>query len=165
MISTKKLIKMARKWQRVAAITRRRRISIPRAEGDVSSGSSSSSLPDRGHFVVYTADQRRFAFPIAYLNHGIIKGLLELSEEEFGLPSDGPITLSCDATLMEYVVPLIPRRTSKEMQEAVLASIEIMENAQCLALFFIINKNPPGNHWSAASSEKKIHHIPLAEFL
>ncbi|XP_052194283.1 auxin-responsive protein SAUR68-like [Diospyros lotus] len=128
MISTKKLIKMARKWQRVAAI-RRRRISIPRAEGDVTSGCSSSSVADRGHFVVYTTDQRRFAFPIAYLNHEIIRGLLELSEEEFGLPSDGPITLPCDAAFMEYVVSLIPRRTSKEMQEALLASIA--NNGKC----------------------------------
>ncbi|XP_052194359.1 auxin-responsive protein SAUR68-like [Diospyros lotus] len=128
MISTKKLIKMSRKWQRVAAI-RRRRIPIPRAEGDVSSGCSSSSVADRGHFVVYTADQRRYAFPIAYLNHEIIRGLLELSEEEFGLPSDGPITLPCDSAFMEYVVSLIPRRTSKEMQKALLVSIA--NNGRC----------------------------------
>ncbi|XP_052194374.1 auxin-responsive protein SAUR68-like [Diospyros lotus] len=128
MINTKKLIKMARKWQRVAAI-RRRIISIPRAKGDVSSGCSSPSVADRGHFVVYTADQRRFAFPIAYLNHEIIRGLLELSEEEFGLPSDGPITLPCDAAFMEYVVSLIPRRTSKEMKEALLVSIA--NNGRC----------------------------------
>ncbi|KAL5805330.1 hypothetical protein ACOSQ3_032130 [Xanthoceras sorbifolium] len=51
MINPKKLIKIARKWQRVTA-PRKKRISIPRV--------NTSPVADKGHFVVYTNDQRRF---------------------------------------------------------------------------------------------------------
>ncbi|KAI8562921.1 hypothetical protein RHMOL_Rhmol03G0073300 [Rhododendron molle] len=63
MISPKKLVKMARKWQKAAAI-KRKRISYERDHGDVysSASTSSSSVVDKGHFVVYTADQRRGPF-------------------------------------------------------------------------------------------------------
>ena len=46
--------------------------------------------------VVYTIDQNRFLIPLVYLNSGILRALFELSKDEFGLPSDGPITLPCD---------------------------------------------------------------------
>ncbi|GFY94523.1 SAUR-like auxin-responsive protein family [Actinidia rufa] len=120
---------MARKWQKVAAI-RRKRISLPRSNGYINTdtNSSSSSVADKGHFVVYTADQRRFVFPIVYLNNDIFRDLLKLSEEEFGLPSDGPITLPVDAVFMDYVVSLIQRRTTKEIHKALLMSIE---NSRC----------------------------------
>ncbi|XP_057500233.1 auxin-responsive protein SAUR67-like [Actinidia eriantha] len=129
MISPKKLIRMARKWQKVAAI-RRKRISLPRSNGDIftDTNSRSSLVADKGHFVVYTEDQRRFVFPIVYLNNDIFRDLLKLSEEEFGLPSDGPITLPVDAVFMDYVVSLIQRHTTKEIQNALLMSIE---NSRC----------------------------------
>ncbi|PSS21792.1 Auxin-responsive protein [Actinidia chinensis var. chinensis] len=129
MISPKKLIRMARKWQKVAAI-RRKRISLPRSNGYINTdtNSSSSSVADKGHFVVYTADQRRFVFPIVYLNDDIFRDLLKLSEEEFGLPSDGPIMLPVDAVFMDYVVSLIQRHTTKEIHKALLMSIE---NSRC----------------------------------
>ncbi|GFY89778.1 SAUR-like auxin-responsive protein family [Actinidia rufa] len=129
MISPKKLIRMARKWQKVAAI-RRKRISLPRAHDDANAGTncSSSSVAGKGHFVVYTVDQRRYVFPIVYLNNDIFRELLKLSEEEFGLPSDEPITLPFDAVFMDYVVSLVQRRTAKEIQKALLMSIE---NSRC----------------------------------
>ncbi|MCD9559575.1 hypothetical protein HAX54_017625 [Datura stramonium] len=55
-----------------------------------------SSIVEKGHFVVYTTDQARFSIPLAYLLNEIIRQLLNMSEEEFGLPSGGPITLPCD---------------------------------------------------------------------
>ncbi|KAH0679740.1 hypothetical protein KY284_020825 [Solanum tuberosum] len=92
MLSTKKLIKMARKWQKFAAMERKR-ISFPRNGSDVDSCSaSSSSIVQKGHFVVYTADQSRFVVPLAYLENEVIRQLLSMSEEEFGLPRGGPIT-------------------------------------------------------------------------
>ncbi|PSS08254.1 Auxin-responsive protein [Actinidia chinensis var. chinensis] len=125
MISPKKLIRMARKWQQLAAI-RRKTISLPRANRDTHAGTnrSSSSVADKGHFVVYTADQRRFVFPIVYLKNDIFRELLKLSEEEFGLPSDGPITLPFDAVFMDYVVSLVQRRATPEIQKALLTSIQ-----------------------------------------
>ncbi|XP_031285185.1 auxin-responsive protein SAUR68-like [Pistacia vera] len=65
---------------------------------DVNAGNSNkSSVAEKGHFVVYTTDQKRFVFPLMYLNNDIFLELLKVSEEEFGLSSDGPITLPCDA--------------------------------------------------------------------
>ncbi|KAK1589064.1 hypothetical protein Q3G72_019960 [Acer saccharum] len=103
MINPKKLIKFARKWQRVAAL-RRKRISLP---GLNTSSSSTAPVADKGHFVVYTADQRRFVLPISYLSNQIFQELLRMSEEEFGLPSNGPITLPCDAVFIDYEQQLV----------------------------------------------------------
>ncbi|RVW50953.1 Auxin-responsive protein SAUR66 [Vitis vinifera] len=76
---------MARKWQKMAGIGRRREISLPNARN--------TRLADKGHFVVYSMDKRRFMVPLAYLSSSIFIELLRMSEEEFGLPGDGPITL------------------------------------------------------------------------
>ena len=54
----------------------------------------------KGHFAVYTIDGRRFvtplAYPLAYLKTEVLKGLLTIAEEEFGVSSDCAITLLCD---------------------------------------------------------------------
>ncbi|KAK0583395.1 hypothetical protein LWI29_036479 [Acer saccharum] len=118
MINPKKLIKLARKWQRVAAL-RRKRISLP---------GLNTAVADKGHFVVYTADQRRFVLPISYLSNQIFQELLWMSEEEFGLPSNGPITLPCDAVFMEYAVSLIQGCVDRHLQEALVVSIA---NSRC----------------------------------
>jgi hypothetical protein len=123
MITPVKLIKMARKWQSLAAL-KRKRISLQRNHSNASTSSSNMpTVADKGHFVVYTADQRRFMFPISYLNNNIVRKLLVMSEEEFGLPGDGPITLPCDAVFMEYVCSLIQGRVDKEIEKAMLMSV------------------------------------------
>ncbi|CAK9153927.1 unnamed protein product [Ilex paraguariensis] len=138
MTNMKKIIKMARKWQRVAAI-RRKRISPPPTEDHAgTSSSSSSSVADKGHFVVYTTDEKRYAFPIAYLNNHIFRELFKMSEEEFGLPSDGPITLPCDALFMDYAVSLIKRRTPKDLEKALLMSID---SSKCSSSFSLHPQN------------------------
>ncbi|MBA0829139.1 hypothetical protein Goarm_013761 [Gossypium armourianum] len=98
---------MARKWQKLAAIGRRR---------------ITSSLVDKGHFVIYTIDQKRFVIPLAYLRNTIFVELLKMSEEEFGLPSDGPITLPCDSVAMNYILSLLQRSLAKYLEKAVLNS-------------------------------------------
>ncbi|XP_049353277.1 auxin-responsive protein SAUR68-like [Solanum verrucosum] len=124
MISTKKLIKMARKWQKFAAM-QRKRISFPRNDSDADDCStSSSSIVEKGHFVVYTADQARFVIPLAYLENEVIRQLLNLSEEEFGLPSGGPITLPCDSAFMNYIISLIKKGVAAgDLHKALLLSI------------------------------------------
>lgn len=126
MINPKKLMKFARKWQKLATIARKR-ISCPSANVDVntncSSRSYSTSVADKGHFVVYSTDRKRYVFPMKYLNNDIFRALLELSEEEFGLPSDGPIKLPCDAVSMDYVVSLIQRGMAEGVERALLLSI------------------------------------------
>ena len=122
MISPKKLIKMARKWQKVAA-SWGKRISVPRIHQGLNADCcSTSSVADKGHFVVYTADRKRFMIPLAYLNTQIFRDLFKMSEEEFGLPSDGPITLLCDSFFMEYIVFLMQRSVAKDLEKALLMS-------------------------------------------
>ncbi|KAA8546158.1 hypothetical protein F0562_020948 [Nyssa sinensis] len=123
MINLGKLIKMARKWQNLAAV-RRKRLSFPRFNRDVNVDSCSTSMvADKGHFIVYTNDQRRFVIPLVYLNNEIFRELLKMSEEEFGLASDGPITVPCDAFFMEYIVSLIRRGVAKDLEKALLMSV------------------------------------------
>ncbi|KAG5611770.1 hypothetical protein H5410_023051 [Solanum commersonii] len=124
MLSAKKLIKMARKWQKFAAM-QRKRISFPRNGSDVDSCStSSSSIVQKGHFVIYTADQACLVIPLAYLENEVIRQLLSMSEEEFGLPSGGPITLPCDSAFMSYIISLIKRGVAAgDLHRAVLLSI------------------------------------------
>ena len=124
MLSAKKLIKMARKWRKFAAI-QRKRISFPRNGSDADSCStSSSSIVEKGHFVVYTADQVRFGIPLVYLENEIIRQLLNMSEEEFGLPSGGPIKLPCDSAFMSYIISLIKKSVAAgDLHKAVLLTI------------------------------------------
>ncbi|KAG6742593.1 hypothetical protein POTOM_053514 [Populus tomentosa] len=119
MISAKKLVKLAKKWQKLAAL-RRKRITLPQME---TSSCSASEMADKGHFVVYSVDHKRFLFPLSYLNKEIVRELLKLAEEEFGLPGDGPLTLPCDAELIEYAVALIRQRVTRDVEKALLVSI------------------------------------------
>ncbi|KAK3011024.1 hypothetical protein RJ639_011928 [Escallonia herrerae] len=101
MVSPKKLVKIARKWQNLVVI-RRKRISFLRnnVDGELDSFGT-PFLADKGQFVVYSDDGRRFVIPLVFLNNEVLRQLLKMSEEEFGLPGDGPITLPCDAFLIE----------------------------------------------------------------
>ncbi|XP_021848500.2 auxin-responsive protein SAUR64-like [Spinacia oleracea] len=110
MISTKKLIKMARKWQRLAAASRRRI-------------SWSKSLSEKGHFVVYTSDKRRFMIPLTYLKSEIFTELFRMAEEEFGVESSGPIMLPCDSSFMEYAISMIQRHVTEDMEKALIMSL------------------------------------------
>ncbi|KAH0720447.1 auxin-responsive protein SAUR68-like [Solanum tuberosum] len=124
MLSAKKLIKMARRWQKFAA-KQRKRISFPRNDSNADGCStSSSSIVEKGHFVVYTIDQRSYAFPLTYLENEVITQLLSMSEEEFGLPSSGPITLPCDSAFMDYIISLIKTGVAAgDLHKALLRSI------------------------------------------
>ncbi|EFH69824.1 auxin-responsive family protein [Arabidopsis lyrata subsp. lyrata] len=122
MMNTKKLLKMAKKWQQRAAFSRKR-ISF-----QSSSASSSSTTVEKGCFVVYTADKIRFAFPLSYLSNPIVQELLKISEEEFGLPTEGPITLTFDSAFLAYLIRLIERRMDGDTEKALLLSIS---SARC----------------------------------
>lgn len=103
MITPKKLMKLAKKWQKLAA-SKRLRISLPRPTAGAADAEScsTSSTAEKGHFVVYTTDQIRFVIPLKYLENNIIRELFRIAEDEFGMPGSGPITLPCDAIVMEY---------------------------------------------------------------
>ncbi|MCD9559568.1 hypothetical protein HAX54_017618 [Datura stramonium] len=103
----------------------RKRISLTRNASNVDSCStSSSSIVGKGHFVVYTIDQRRFVIPLAYLENEVIRATLIIFEEEFGLSSGGPITLPCDSAFMDYIVSLIKKGVAAgDLRNALLLSI------------------------------------------
>ncbi|XVE48780.1 hypothetical protein DITRI_Ditri01bG0030100 [Diplodiscus trichospermus] len=115
---------MARKWQNIAAIGRKR-ITSARTNRKMAAAnhSSTSSVVDKGCFVIYTMDKTRFVIPLAFLSNSIFCELFKMSEEEFGLPSDGPITLPCDSVVMNYIVSIVKRGLAKDLESAVLNSI------------------------------------------
>ncbi|RVW48280.1 Auxin-responsive protein SAUR67 [Vitis vinifera] len=61
--------------------------------------------------------------PLVFLSNNIFRELFRMSEEEFGLPSNGPITLPYDSVFMEYIIPLIQRGMAKDIEKALLFSI------------------------------------------
>ena len=67
MISAKTLVQMAKKWQRMAALARKRLTATPGKEAADGSCSASTSVAIKGHCVVYSSDGRRFEVPLAYL--------------------------------------------------------------------------------------------------
>ncbi|GAB4838596.1 hypothetical protein Ancab_028142 [Ancistrocladus abbreviatus] len=120
MINSKTLIKLARKWQKLAAL-RRKRITWPKSIA--ADPCSMSSRVEKGHFVLYTAERRRFVIPLEYLKNDMLRELLEVAAAEFGLPRDGAITLPCDAALMEYALSLIQHHAAIDLQKAFLVSV------------------------------------------
>ncbi|XP_037491193.1 auxin-responsive protein SAUR68-like [Jatropha curcas] len=123
MISPKKLLKLARKWQKMAAL-RRKRIILPQTIGSTDKSScSTSAKAEIGHFAVYSADQERFLLPLEYLNNEILRELFKMAEEEFGLMTMKRLTLPCDAELMEYAITLIKQNVSRDIERAFLMSI------------------------------------------
>ncbi|EEF39754.1 conserved hypothetical protein [Ricinus communis] len=87
------------------------------------SSCSTSSRAEKGCFVVYSTDKKRFLLPLEYLNNDVIKELFNMAEDEFGLPSKGPLTLPCEAELMEYAIGLIKRQVTRDVEMALLTSI------------------------------------------
>ncbi|XP_030511698.2 protein NRT1/ PTR FAMILY 3.1-like [Rhodamnia argentea] len=97
-MSPKRLMKMARKWEKPAS--GRKRISHPGDNVEV----NSSLAPEKGHFVIYESDGGHFTIPLQCFRSNIFQELFKMSKEEFGLSGDGPITMPRDAASMEYIV-------------------------------------------------------------
>uniref|UniRef100_A0A0E0QUL4 Auxin-responsive protein n=1 Tax=Oryza rufipogon TaxID=4529 RepID=A0A0E0QUL4_ORYRU len=113
MIHSKRLAQLARRLQRVKTTAAR--------EDDACC--TNSPVADKGHCAVYTADGRRFKVPLPYLRTTVFGELLRMSQEEFGFAGDGRITLPCDAVVMEYVMCLLRRNASEDVERAFLSSV------------------------------------------
>lgn len=103
MLGRERLVQMARKWRK-AALLGRKRISWDKAPEGTECG---TLVTEKGHFVLYTCEGKRFMVPIGFLNTSILQELLMIAKEEFGFPGDGPITLPCNAVVFEHVLSLI----------------------------------------------------------
>uniref|UniRef100_A0ACD5XUX2 Uncharacterized protein n=1 Tax=Avena sativa TaxID=4498 RepID=A0ACD5XUX2_AVESA len=128
MIHPKKLAQLAKKCQRmlVAGAGARQRQASSDMDDDECCSTASSVVADEGHCMVYTADGARFEVPLVYLGTTVFAELLRMSEEEFGFASGadgGRITLPCDAVVMDYVLCLVSREASEEVERAFLSSI------------------------------------------
>ncbi|XP_058006642.1 auxin-responsive protein SAUR68-like [Hevea brasiliensis] len=124
MISPKKLIKISRNWHRIASV-RRKGTSFRRISSNTTADLPNTSSSTRtGNFVIYTNDCRRFAIPLAYLSNNVIRELFKMSEDVFGLPSEGATKFPCDAVFMEYVVSLIKRGLAKDVKKALIMFME-----------------------------------------
>jgi hypothetical protein len=118
MASAKGLAQLTKKWQRVEALGRKRlAVSAKEDEG------CCTSVPTKGHCIMYTADGRRFEVPLVYLSTALFGEILKMSQEEFGFASDGKITLPCDAAVLEYVMSLLRRNASTDVENALLRSV------------------------------------------
>ncbi|KAL5984137.1 hypothetical protein ACLOJK_018239 [Asimina triloba] len=114
MVNPKRLAAMARKCQKLASIGRRR---ITRTDVEAA---GKQSTPSMEHFTIYNTDGRRFAVPLAYHNSPIFQELFRMSEDEFGLPRNGPIMLPCDAVFMDYIVSLLQKTVPEDLERALL---------------------------------------------
>ncbi|KAF7060415.1 LOW QUALITY PROTEIN: hypothetical protein CFC21_067209 [Triticum aestivum] len=125
MVSAKRLSQMAKKWQTIAAIGRKRltrTTTAAKGAGNDECCATSPSVAMKGHCVVYTADRARFEVPLAYLGTSIFSELLRMSQEEFR-GDDGRIMLPCDAAVMEYAMCLLQRDASMEVMKAFMSSV------------------------------------------
>ncbi|KAJ8618275.1 hypothetical protein MRB53_014461 [Persea americana] len=139
MISSKRLVVMARKWQKIASIGRRRISTVKRGNSTDTQSCSSKSVADKGHFVVYTVDGRRFMVPLQYLKNPVFIELFRMSENAFGITSNGPITMPYDGVFMDHVVSLVRRRSvSKEVQRDLISTIA---NQRCLIESSMLHPN------------------------
>ncbi|KAI9198332.1 hypothetical protein LWI28_014046 [Acer negundo] len=100
------------------AAAKRRRISYTRSDENINLLLKRATL-----LCTYTNDGKRFMVPLEYLSRNVFIDLLRMSEEEFGLPIHGAITLPCDSTMFEYVVSLVGRRMPEELEKALLTSV------------------------------------------
>jgi len=120
MIHPKRLVQLAKKWQHMAALGRRLTTITATKDGNLY---CASAIANKGHCIVYTADGKRFEVPLVYLNTNVFGELLRMSEDEFGFTSEDRITVPCEAAVMEYVMCLLRRKPSEEVERAVLSSV------------------------------------------
>ncbi|KAF3775223.1 Auxin-induced protein X10A [Nymphaea thermarum] len=116
MANSNRLFEMARKWQSLARKGSKRSVYMR---------SDSFGSSNKGHFVVYAIDGRRYVVPLAYLNQPSFRELLEMAEEEFGLEGQlGPLTVPCDGQLLDSVLSMLgENERGKKVEEAEPSSI------------------------------------------
>lgn len=101
-----------------------------------------SAIADKGHCIVYTAGGERFEVPLAYLGTTVFGELLRMSEDEFGFMSEDRIMVPCDAAVMAYLMCLLRRKPSEEVERAVLRSVVMPHNCETRITVFSKDLGP-----------------------
>ncbi|KAF7067132.1 hypothetical protein CFC21_073049 [Triticum aestivum] len=124
MVSAQRLAQLAKKWQKMVAIGRKRITQTTTAKRAAAECRAVTSVAVKGHCMVYTSDGSRFEVPLEYLSTVVFSELLRMSQEEFGFAGgqEGRITLPCDTADMEYAMCLLRRDASTEVVMAFLSS-------------------------------------------
>ncbi|CAN1770904.1 Auxin-responsive protein SAUR36 [Linum perenne] len=175
-INPKRLLQIAKKWQTIAA-TRgktggRIRITLPKLK-ILDDHHDDHDEVKKGHFAVYTAveERKRFVVPLEFLNVTIFIQLLKQSEEQLGLPCDGPITLPCDPSFLEYLIGLFQHQRSipEDVEKALLSrkSISFNSRTSYSSVDFDISKfnsSPVANrgHFVVYTADFKRFVLPLS---
>jgi hypothetical protein len=131
MIRTKRIARMAKRWQGIVSLGKKHFTWEPALESD----EYRASMASKGHCVVYATDGKRFEVPLAYLGRRVFEEYLRMSQEEFGFTSDGGrIILPCDAATMEYAMCLLGRNVPEAVEMAFLSTMAVpFHSASCLA--------------------------------
>ncbi|KAI9180930.1 hypothetical protein LWI28_009500 [Acer negundo] len=79
---TEKGVPMLKNFMHRMAAAKRRRILYPR-----SNENQDHSIANKGNFIVYTNNGKRFMVPLEYLSRNVFIEFLRMSEEDFNLPS------------------------------------------------------------------------------
>ncbi|XP_057417757.1 auxin-responsive protein SAUR23-like [Lotus japonicus] len=75
---------------------------------------SSDPRPPSGCLYVYVGHERqRFAIPARFLNLPVFAGLLDETEEEFGLRGSGGLILPCDVCFFTHIVKRLHKNENK----------------------------------------------------
>ncbi|ONH95047.1 hypothetical protein PRUPE_7G048500 [Prunus persica] len=148
-ISPKRLIKIASKWQKRDAVGRNKN-SSPRVANN---NMMNNMVSEKGTFVIYTIDESRFVLPLSYLSNCIFQELFKMSEEEFGLStSSGPIVLPCDSFFMNYVVSRLQQGMTTDLERALQAKSLISCSCSSFTLHQGQTSNPTIPLWLLLSS-------------
>lgn len=76
-------------------------------------------------------ERKRYFVGISYLNHPLIRALLERSDEEFGMDQTGVLTIPCDLESFEHVLWLVhsdPNPSSETLEEVVKYYVSISQS-------------------------------------
>ncbi|XP_073355379.1 auxin-responsive protein SAUR36-like [Aegilops tauschii subsp. strangulata] len=117
MVSAKRLAQPAKKWQRMAAVGRKRLAQSTVVKRAAEECYATTSVAVKGHAAwCNRADGGRFKVPLAYLGTAVFIKLLRMSQGEFGFTGSDDSRIVLPATLWLWNTPcacsgeMLPRR-------------------------------------------------------
>uniref|UniRef100_A0ACD5YFC0 Uncharacterized protein n=1 Tax=Avena sativa TaxID=4498 RepID=A0ACD5YFC0_AVESA len=105
MVSAKRLAQLVKKWQRMAAMGRKRITHTTTAKRAAEECCKTTSVAVKGHCMVYTSEGVRFEVPLAYLSTTVFGELLRISQEEFGFAGSDDAVSHCPVMPWSWNTP------------------------------------------------------------
>lgn len=78
-------------------------------------------LPPEGYLAIYVGrERRRFVIRTEHINHPLLRGLLERTEEEFGLNQQGGLAIpACEVVLFEHMLWMVENQDVHALDDPV----------------------------------------------